>query len=95
LRSSKEIRRVFACGQRKKHGKITLIYLASEDTKIWFIASRDIGCAAKRNRVKRILREAYRMNKAYFKGMRTILYAQCPITTQEAEQSILEFRRGR
>jgi ribonuclease P protein component len=95
LRSSKEIRKVFASGQRKKHGKITFIYLASRDSKIGFIASRNIGCAAKRNRVKRILREAYRMNKAYFKGMRTILYVQCPITTQEAQQSILEFWRGR
>jgi hypothetical protein len=35
------------------------------------------------------------MNKAYFKGMEIILYAQSLITTQEAQQSILEFGRGR
>jgi len=34
------------------------------------------------------------MNKAYFKGMRIIFHAQGPITTQEAQQSIQEFRRG-
>jgi ribonuclease P protein component len=90
-----EIKRVFKKGRRKKYGKLTFIYLASDEQKAGFIASRNIGCAVKRNRVRRILREAYRMNKEYFKGMTTIFYAEDLVTREEVLQSISRFLEGR
>jgi len=95
LRLKTEIRRVFKEGRRKKYGKLTFIYLASDEQKTGFIASRNIGCAAKRNRVRRILREAYRMNKEYFRGMTTILYAEGLLTAEEVKRSISRFGEGR
>jgi ribonuclease P protein component len=86
---------LFKRGRRKKCGKLTFIYLASDERKTGFIASRNIRCAAKRNRVRRILREAYRMNKEYFRGMRTIIYAEGLVTHEEALHSFLEFKGGR
>jgi ribonuclease P protein component len=90
-----EIRRVFKKGYRKTYGKLTFIYVTSSEQKSGFIASRNIGCAAKRNRVRRILREAYRMNKERFKGMKTILYAEGLVTFREVLRSISRFTEGR
>jgi len=85
---------LFKRGRRKKYGKLTFIYLASDERKTGFIASRDIRGAVRRNRVKRILREAYRMNRDYFKRKSTIIYAEGLITLREARESILKFKGG-
>jgi ribonuclease P protein component len=90
-----EIRRVFNKGRRQRYGKLTFIYLPSDEQKAGFIASRNIGRAATRNRVRRILREAYRMKKEYFEGKKTILYAEGLVTLDEVLQSISRFTEGR
>ena len=95
LRSNSEIKRVFRQGRRRRFGNITLIYLASDVRKAGFIASRKIGCAVKRNKAKRILREAYRMNKEHFGVMRVIFYAEASITLDEALNAIARFKGGR
>lgn len=95
LRSNSEIKRVFRQGRRRRFGNITLIYLASDVRKAGFIASRKIGCAVKRNRTKRILREAYRMNKEYFGEMRIIFYAEASIALDEALNALARFKADR
>jgi len=90
-----ELRQVFAHGRRRRYGKVTFIYISSEEQRAGFIASRNIGCAAKRNRARRILREAYRMNKEHFKGIRCILCTEASITLNEALKSISYFKGGR
>jgi len=95
LRLNTEIQRVFARGSRRKQGKIVFISLASLERKAGFIASRNIGCAAKRNRVRRILREAYRMNKEYFEGLNVILYTEDVVSLDEAMDSIAKYKEGR
>jgi ribonuclease P protein component len=45
----------------------------------------------KRNRIKRILREAYRTHKEVFKGLKVILLARGLLGFQEAVNIIKEF----
>jgi ribonuclease P protein component len=94
VRSKTQIRSVFKRGRRQKFGKLTFIYLASDEQRTGFIASRKIGCVAKRNRVKRILREAYRMSKGKYKGMNLIILADSMLTFQEALEGFQRFTGG-
>jgi ribonuclease P protein component len=87
-----EFKRLFTRGRRRKYGKILFIYSSSDVRKAGFIASRKCGNAVTRNRARRILREAYRMNKDYFEGMKTILYIDESITIEEALESIRVFK---
>ncbi len=75
LRNKKEIRDLLSEGRRVACGEFVIIYKPDNETKVGFFASRKIRSAVKRNRVKRILREAYRMNKEIFKGLKVIFYA--------------------
>ncbi|UCF70443.1 MAG: ribonuclease P protein component [candidate division WOR-3 bacterium] len=92
---SSEINWLFQHGRRRRIGNISFIYLASDVRKAGFIASRKIGCAAKRNRAKRILREAYRMHKDMIGEMRVILYAEASITLDEAMNAVAQFKGQR
>jgi len=95
LRPNSEIRWLFKHGRRRKFGNITFIYFASETRKTGFIASRKIGGAVKRNKAKRILREAFRMKKEYFSGMKVILYAETDVTFTQVADAIDRFRSAR
>jgi ribonuclease P protein component len=78
-----EIRRLFSKGSRFSHKDLVIIYRPGENRKVGFVASKGIGGAVKRNRTRRILREAYRMNKDIFKGLNVIFYARghCDLDT--------------
>jgi len=95
LRGKREIDTLFSTGKRFRSGKILFIYLPATEQRAGFFASRKVGGAAKRNRVKRILREAYRMNKTIFKGLRIIFLAQENIEFKEAVEAIKSFPEGR
>ncbi|MEO0185649.1 MAG: ribonuclease P protein component, partial [candidate division WOR-3 bacterium] len=65
------------------------------DPKVGFFASGKISGAAKRNRVKRILREAYRMNKEIFEGLKVIFYANNLFDAEEVLNCFESFREER
>ena len=95
LCSNKETRRLFSTGRRFTRGNLIIIYRTGKKQKAGFFASKHIGGAVKRNRVKRNLREAYRMNKEIFKGLEVIFYAQGPFDLDEVVDIFMSFSEGR
>jgi ribonuclease P protein component len=86
---------VFSRGKRISRGNLTIVYLPAEQPSAGFIASKHIGGAVKRNRVKRILREAYRMNKDLFTGLIVVLYARGPLERDDVIAAFKKFMEER
>lgn len=67
LRGKNNFQRLFSDSSQIHTSTISLRYIpfkdAGEGLKIGFIAPKKIGNAVQRNRCKRLLREAYRLNK--------------------------------
>ncbi|MCX7981916.1 MAG: ribonuclease P protein component [Syntrophales bacterium] len=68
LTKRKDIARVFAEGRRSGSGYFKWIIAPNGigKTRFGIITSRRIGGAVKRNRIKRLLREVFRLNKHHF-----------------------------
>ena len=66
LRGKKNFERVYGSGDvhRTKHIVLFCLREAVEERKAGFVASKRLGKAAKRNRIRRRLREAYRKLRA-------------------------------
>lgn len=94
LQNKQHFRALFSEGKRFRRGNLTIIYVPSDEQLVGFVASKRNGGAVKRNRVKRILREAYRMNRMIFKGLKVILYAHGPLSLDEASALIRQFKEG-
>lgn len=96
LRSSKDFKRVYQGGQRVANRDQVVFFLKSEitgETRIGFSLSKKIGTATVRNRLKRLLREAYRRNETNVKkGYDLIVIARPPLkgkSLQEIEKALL------
>jgi len=79
---------LFKKGNRFRHDNLVFIYLLSEEPSVGFVASKRVGGAVQRNRTKRLLREAYRMNKNLFAGLQIVFYARSPLTTKDIQNAI-------
>lgn len=86
------VKQLFAKGNRFHCGQLTIIYLRSNKQAVGFVASKKIGCAVERNKVKRRIREAYRMNKEIFRGLQVIFYAQHPLNSEQILNIIRKFQ---
>ncbi|MBI2471998.1 MAG: ribonuclease P protein component [Planctomycetes bacterium] len=69
LTRKKEFERVFEEGKVLKNDKV-VFYVAPNDfqqSRLGLVVSKKVGNAVRRNRAKRLLREAYRLNKHLLK----------------------------
>ena len=60
LKKAKDFDRVFRAGKRAFTNRLTLIYLPAKTVKAGYAVGKKHGKAIKRNRIKRLLREAFR-----------------------------------
>ncbi|MGA1843503.1 MAG: ribonuclease P protein component [bacterium] len=70
IRSKGEFQEIFKRARRIERNGLR-IYCAQnngEVSRFAVVVGRKIGCAVKRNRMKRVIREVYRRNKDVFKG---------------------------
>ncbi|MFA6849294.1 MAG: ribonuclease P protein component [Selenomonadaceae bacterium] len=65
LRQNKEFQKVYRCGRSYANRYIVLYVFAANglQNKVGFAAGKKLGNAVTRNRVKRLLRESYRLNQ--------------------------------
>lgn len=59
-----EFKKVFSEGKRCSNGILTVYFLKHETRKAGFVVRRAVRPVVRRNRLKRLLREIYRRNKA-------------------------------
>lgn len=78
IKSRKEFERVFSGGKRANHRLVRITVLKGDEGdlgKVAFVAPKRLGCAVKRNRCKRLLREAARICGLPHEGADIIIFA--------------------
>jgi ribonuclease P protein component len=68
LKNNREFDRVYRSGKRCKGNGFSIIYLQAEQkgNRLGISVQRKVGCAVRRNRIKRIIREVFRLNRTLF-----------------------------
>lgn len=78
---------------KKYHGSLlTVRYLESEEYRYSPVISKKYGNAAKRNRVKRLIREAMRNNRGSFPSGMYIIYVNRPCEEFSYHAAVEELR---
>ena len=73
LKKEKDFNLVFNKGKKLFSSCLTLVYLPSSELKAGFAVSKKHGGSVKRNRIKRLLREAFRATQQEMKGTYSIV----------------------
>jgi ribonuclease P protein component len=60
LKKEKDFNLVFSKGKRLFSKDLTMVYIPSKELKVGFAVSKKHGGSVQRNRIKRLLREAFR-----------------------------------
>lgn len=106
LHLTKDFKRVYDFGKAYHSRKLVLFVLSSRETdrskqdacptllrKIGFVTGKKVGKAVTRNRVRRLLRESYRLNKnGLIEGIELVVVAKkesAGLSFKEIEQELL------
>lgn len=96
LRKNKKFQFVYTTGKSYAN-KFLVLYVVSheqDNVQVGFAAGKRLGCAVVRNRVKRLLREAYRLNQQKLvQGVDLILVGRQPATKaglSDVEKALLD-----
>jgi ribonuclease P protein component len=91
LRKGKEFDKVYRQGKRHRGAGFSLIYISNElgYNRIGISIHRKLKGAVKRNRIKRIIRESFRLERSLYPACADIVFAVRPdfFTTSPAEIS--------
>ena len=68
LKKSKDFDKVFKNGQKAFGKNLRIIYLKQAEIKVGYCVSKKHGNSVQRNRIKRLLREAFRENIPLLNG---------------------------
>ncbi|MDY0389579.1 MAG: ribonuclease P protein component [Desulfobulbus oligotrophicus] len=80
LRVTGEFQAVYKAGARYRGNGLTLIILANdlEYSRLGISVSRKVGNAVRRNRIKRLIRETFRLNRELFPHGADVVWAIRP-----------------
>lgn len=96
LKRNKDYRNVYSRGKSVADRHLVLYFLANnlEDCRFGFTVSKKVGNAVKRNRIRRLFREACRLNSEKFiGGFDIVLMARRNVDSlkyQQVEESLLK-----
>ena len=99
IKSKQDFNRVYSQGKSFVSRDLVIYVLHDEklNGKVGFAAGKKLGCAVVRNRIKRLLREAYRLNKNKLRRNEAIILVGrknlVGAKFESAEQSFLKICR--
>jgi len=80
LRKTWEFNQVYRCGRRLRGKGFALIYLSGDrpGSRLGISVHRKVGNAVRRNRIKRIVRETFRLHREIFPQSSDIVFTVRP-----------------
>lgn len=88
IKKNKEFQRIFEKGKRGFSAHLTILYLPSEQMKMGICVSKKHGKSVQRNRVKRLIREIFRLHHEEMKE--NYSYVILPKVAEEYDYKTLE-----
>ena len=87
LRKKKDIQTLFQNGKKHFGKHLRLYFLKAENRAVAFLVPKKAGHAVKRNRIRRLMREAYRLHKQEVGNIHILLIAN-PMIEKPTFQNI-------